>query len=71
MLSIGITINKICFRQTKSVCNLVQLEITKLIGRWQKTFKMCKNSTEGRFTVDRSGKCFNFANNLFAFHFQL
>ena len=29
-----------------------------------KAVKMCINVTKGRFTVDRSGKCFKFTNNL-------
>ena len=65
------------FRQPNSVCVIWSYltifresinecaNCAKLIGRWQKAIKMCINSTNGRFMVDRSGKCFIFTNNLY------
>ena len=65
------------FRQPNSVCVIWSYLIifresinecancAKLIGRWQKAIKMCINSTNGRFMVDRSGKYFIFTNNLY------
>ena len=62
---------KISFRQINPMCNLVQLEhIPKHLQlsvhqTYRQIVEMCINSSKGRFTADRSGKCFIFRNDLY------